>query len=355
MFKKAHFLKSVVSSNFKRLSFPFKISYALTYRCNLRCRMCNIWRKDIRDGELSIAEVEDFFRKANRFSWLGFTGGEPFLRPDLPEITDIAMERCRALDAIHFATNAQLKDDIIGIVERIRSKNRGIRTVFTVSIDGPPDLHDRIRGEQGVWKKAVGTFLQLKKMQSVKAQIGFTLSSQNIGSFEDTLTALKDVYSPLRFDDITVNIFQRSSFYYENQDMPALDPDKVKAEIVKIQKMDRDRFSVNNFLRRRYLDLYIKYLDIKKCPLECRALSSMCFLDPYGNLFPCAVHEKKLVNIRDMNGGLETLWDSNHAKSLSHECSHNLCPGCWSPCDAYSTIAGSLLRGLGGINEKADF
>lgn len=342
--KNAYFLKSVVISNFKRLSFPFKLSYAVTYRCNLRCSMCNIWKKNITDGELSIKEVEDFFRKANRFSWVGITGGEAFLRPDLPEITDIVIKYCRSLDAIHFATNAQLKDNIIGVVERIRNKNKKIKIVFTISIDGPPNLHDKIRGKEGVWKKAVETFICLRKMRSVKAQIGFTLSSQNIGRFEDAFMALKDIYSPFRFDDITVNIFQKSGFYYENQNMLDLNPNKVRDEIVKIQKMDRDRFSINNFLRRRYLKLYIKYLDIKKCPLKCQALSSTCFLDPYGNLFPCAVYNKKLMNIRDMNEDLEAVWNSNYAKSLSHECSHNICPGCWSPCDAYSAIAGFLIK-----------
>ena len=54
----------------------------------------------------------------------------------------------------------------------------------------------------------------LKKHPSVKTQIGFTLSHNNIGHFEKMFAALKSAVSGLVFDDITVNIFQRSGFLF---------------------------------------------------------------------------------------------------------------------------------------------
>lgn len=346
-FKDGHFLKSVIASNFKRLSFPFKLSCAVTYRCNLRCNMCNIWKKPKDDNELKINEIENFFKKSNKFSWVGITGGEAFLRHDLPDIVDIIIKYCRRLDAIHFATNAQLKENIFNVIDRIRSRNQKIKIVFSLSIDGPPELHDRIRGVNGAWEKAVNVFVALKKTKLAKAQINFTISADNIERFEDTFLSLKAVYHALRFDDITVNIFQKSGFYYDNQGMPGLDADRLKKEILKIQKMDKDSLSINNLLRRRYLSLYGRYLDTKKCPLKCQALSSTCFLDPYGSLFPCAVYNKKFLNIKNMEEGLSSIWNSEYARRLSYECSHDICPGCWSPCDAYSAIAGSLLKPKG--------
>jgi MoaA/NifB/PqqE/SkfB family radical SAM enzyme len=306
--------------------------------------MCNIWAKKAQGSELNVSDWDNFFRQADYFSWVGITGGEPFLRPDVGELTDIILQYSRKLKVIHFATNGTLTGKIEALVQRLRQKDKKTKLVFTISIDGPPQLHDQIRGQEGVWEKAIASFCLLKKIENVKPQFGFTISHNNLNSFSNTFWALKQVYPALRFDDLTVNIFQKSSFYYENQQSPGLPGQQLAEQIRKILAMDKDVFSLNNFLRRRYLKLYLKYLKTKKCPLKCQALSSTCFLDPIGNLFPCAVYNKKLLNIKTLNRHLSKEWCSPAARTLSYECSHQLCPSCWSPCDAYSAIGGSLIQ-----------
>lgn len=305
--------------------------------------MCNIWKKPY-IPELTVEELDDFFKKSNKFSWIGITGGEPFLREDLPQITDLILSRCDRLCAIHFATNGTLTERIISLTERIKKKNKRIKLLFTVSIDGPGALHDDIRGVKGTWEKAINIFKHLRNNMPAQVRIGFTLSPFNMDSFEDTFFSIKKVYPNLKFDDMTVNIFQKSGFYYDNQEAQDLDFQKLPSRIKKILAMDNGGFSINNFLRRTYLRLYPKHLETKKCPLKCQALSSTCFLDPYGNLYPCAVYNKALINIRKLSLPFEVLWNSREAKLLSYECANNICPACWSPCDAYSAILGSLLR-----------
>jgi radical SAM protein with 4Fe4S-binding SPASM domain len=228
----------------------------------------------------------------------------------------------------------------------VRKRHPTVKFVFNISIDGPSQLHNKIRGTDDVWAKALTSYKILKGMPFVKPQFGFTLSHGNIGQFENTFLALKDEYPPLRLDDITVNIFQRSSFYYDNQRMPALDPELLVKEIRKIIAMDKEGLSLNNLLRRKYLLFYLDYLKTKKSPLKCQAFSATCFLDPYGNLWPCAVYKRKLLNIRETDMGLKEIWKMNEAKQIAQECSSNKCPGCWSPCDANNAIAGSLLPAL---------
>lgn len=343
-----HFLKSVLISNFTRLNFPLKISFAVTYKCNLRCKMCNIWKKSLPQEEMSVKEIGDFFKNASKFYWIGITGGEPFLRPDLPEITDIILTYSKRLNAIHFATNGQLAGKIVNVVRCIRKKNKKLKIVFTVSVDGPPDLHNEIRGREGAWQNAVNTYLELKHGEGVKAQIGFTLSMHNLGKFEDTFSSLRQLDPSLRFDDINVNIFQKSNFYYENQDMNDCDTTKLANETRKILNLDNDAFSVNNFLRRNYLKLYPKYIRTKKYPVKCQALSSTCFLDPYGNLFPCLAYNRKVMNIKDAREDFGSIWNKNYTRKLRLDVQNNACPSCWSPCDAYSAIGGSLISLLLG-------
>ncbi|MDD5130155.1 MAG: radical SAM protein [Candidatus Omnitrophica bacterium] len=343
MLKELTYFNKILRSNFGRLRLPHKISYVLTYRCNLRCKMCNIWKKPP-VTELSLSQIEKFFTQSNRFSWIGITGGEPFLREDLNQIIRIAGENCKELAAIHFATNGTFTDRIIKTVENtLGAKNRKPKLLFTLSIDGTPDLHDNIRGVTGTWNNCMNTFKELKKNKSVGARIGITLSENNLGKFKEIFHSIKNAYPELKFDDINVNIFNKSSFYYNNQDMPGLDSAKVISQIDEILKMDKDTLTINNFLRRKYLKLYKKFIQLKKSPLKCQALSATCILEPQGDLYPCGTYAVKIANIKDYEYNLKRIWSSPLAKKVSVDCAKGKCPSCWSPCDAFSAIGGSLF------------
>jgi len=338
-----NYFKKIIYSNFIRLKYPHKISYILTYRCNLKCRMCNIWKKKP-TNELGLEEIKRFFKTSNKFSWVGITGGEPFLREDINEIVKIIIDNCNQLIAVHFASNGIMTDKIIEVVEDVLNYNRICRLLFTISIDGPPYLHDKIRGLDGGWARSMATFKKLRQYKFVKPRIGITLSHSNLNVFPELFASLKDAEPSLRFDDITINIFQKSSFYYGNDAMTDLDYSQTIKAIDRILDMDKDSFTINNFLRRKYLMLYKRYLQHKKCPLKCQALSATCIMDPAGEIYPCGIFEAKIANIKEYDYDLKKIWDSSIAQNLSAQCSKSICPSCWSPCDAYSAIGGSLFK-----------
>jgi len=344
MFRELKYLKKIICSNFIRLPFPHKISYVVTYKCNLSCKMCNIWKKKSEE-ELSLEEIEKFFKKSNRFSWVGLTGGEPFLREDIVEVAKVILDNCRELTALHLATNGTMTDRIGEFVEKVLEyKRKKVKLLFTLSIDGPQVLHDQIRGIEGTWHKCIATFKKLRGKKLVQARFGITLSHDNFDRFHETFTSLKEAYPFLRFDDVTINIFQKSSFYYNNTNMPELNYSDIIKAIDKILEMDKDSFSINNFLRRTYLRLYKRYAQEKKCPLRCQALSSTCLINPNGDIYPCGIYAQKAGNIKEENYDLEKVWSYAHVRNLSMRCSKSMCPSCWTPCDAYSAIVGSLCR-----------
>ena len=39
--------RRILLSNFRRSPMPFKLTFILTYRCDCRCRMCNIWQRKV--------------------------------------------------------------------------------------------------------------------------------------------------------------------------------------------------------------------------------------------------------------------------------------------------------------------
>ncbi len=342
-----HAWKSVLASTCKRLAHPFKLSFAVTYRCNLQCRMCNIWRKPATAKELEIAEIDAFLSRTRGLSWFGITGGEPFLRPDLPQIVESVNRHCGgSLLAIHFATNGQLVERIAGLLDHLARMKRHWRPVFTVSFDGPREMHDEIRGRAGAWDRAVETLRLLKGTEGVKAQVGFTLSRHNLRMFPGTCAALQDAVPGFQRDDITVSIFHRSDFYYDNTGMPDMDGKILKTAVEEIQRELGAAASPAVFLRNQYLRLSKSYATTRRSPVTCRALSSLCFLDPAGDLYPCAIFNKRLINVRKMTGTFGELWQSPEARRLAAECARGGCPSCWNPCDAYSSMLASPFKVL---------
>ena len=79
-------LAGLLGSRF--LGRPFYARFHVTYRCNYRCGMCGVHG---REGEYPELPLKDIATVAERVRWLGarhvvLTGGEPFLRRDLPQI-----------------------------------------------------------------------------------------------------------------------------------------------------------------------------------------------------------------------------------------------------------------------------
>ena len=58
---------------------------SISYRCNSKCRTCDVWRKP--NDDLTLEEWDKVFQKLGRSPvYMTFTGGEPFLRDDLDQM-----------------------------------------------------------------------------------------------------------------------------------------------------------------------------------------------------------------------------------------------------------------------------
>jgi len=338
-------LNRLLLSNIIRLPFPYKLSFGVTYKCNLRCQMCFIWKKK-GSPELSAREIDLFFKRSNDFSWVGLTGGEVFLRDDLPEIAESIIANCKNLCVLHFPTNGFLTDKILGNTHAIIGlKPR--RLFVTISIDGPPHIHDKIRGRNGSWSRAMDTFKGLMKIKKVEPYLSMTLSHSNLGMIDETISSIKKVYKG--FDPkerMNFNIFQRSSHYFENVDMEYPDVELLKSNIrraMEVLELDKGT-NIKSYLQKNYLTRCPQYLSDFRSPLPCKALSASCYLDPSGDIYPCGVYGKRIGNVKDYDFSLRELWEKKEVKRLYHDCKRGNCPGCWTPCDAYQSINANLPK-----------
>ena len=152
--------KILLTGNISFLWAPKRIGFVPTLKCNLNCKMCH--QKDIKHAgeyEMSLAEINNKLRelKNDGFHLINFVGGELFVNKKRGfEILDLA-EKHNFLFSV--ATNGFRleKEDI----EKL-SKYRGLVEV-AVSLDGPQDVHDIIRGVPNAYMWAENTIIKCKE------------------------------------------------------------------------------------------------------------------------------------------------------------------------------------------------
>ncbi len=160
--------------------FDFFIQWHLTERCNLSCRHCyqsGRWMSELSLAEIRevIAEVAEMLQEWENAYGLHFspsfniTGGEPLLRADLLDIlTEIGSHGF----AMYLLTNGTLID--FETAELIAG--RGIKGV-QVSMEGPSEIHDAIRGSGSFAASCAGVRHLLAA--GIKVNLNVTLSRAN--------------------------------------------------------------------------------------------------------------------------------------------------------------------------------
>jgi len=336
--------RNILASNFRRLDFPYKMTFAVTYKCNSKCKTCNIWKK-APGNELTLSEISQFFQNSRRFAYVDLTGGEVILRSDFIDIVDTILEQCKNLRVLHFATNGLLTNETVNSVETIMKMNPP-KLIITVSLDGDKELNDYIRGISGAWGKQVATFKALHAIPGVQVVLGMTLSRYNFDKFEASFQSVKKEYKYLTYEDFHVNIAHSSGHYYDNEDLAVneMPVDTVLEQVKKYRRVRGLRLSPVAFLEREYLKRVEPYLLTGRTPLRCHALRSSCFVDPFGNVFPCGKHDIVVGNLRDYGFDLAKIWQSELCRKVQKEIWNFNCPQCWTPCEAYQAILGNILR-----------
>jgi radical SAM protein with 4Fe4S-binding SPASM domain len=144
------------------------IAWNVTRRCNLHCAHCYTDSFDRQyEGELTTAEAKAVIDDLADFGApvILFSGGEPLLRPDLPELVERA--QARGIRSV-ISTNGTLL--IHGVAQDL--KDLGVSYVG-VSIDGPQPVHDRFRGMPGAFNEAIQG---IRNCQDVGLRVGLRVT-----------------------------------------------------------------------------------------------------------------------------------------------------------------------------------
>lgn len=294
--------------------YPTDVSIITTYRCQMRCKMCDIWenptdsKREIQAKELEILP---------KFKFVNITGGEPFVRRDLQDIVEVMFKKS---DRIVISTSGWHTDRIIKMAERF--PNIGIR----VSIEGLSQKNDDLRGREGTFDRALRVLLTLKEMGIKDIGYGCTVSNKNS---EDMLWLYK-LSRELGMEFATATF--HNSYYFHKDDNEVTNKDEVIGNFHKlIEELLKDN-SPKSWYRAFFNLGLINYIRGKPRMLPCEAGTANFFIEPYGDVFPCNGLEERywkesMGNIRDVSS-FEELWFSERAekvRGLVRTCPKN----CW--------------------------
>lgn len=161
---------------------PYQLSLDITNKCNLRCLHCYnaSGENNVMNNELTDDEVKKFVVSLIPMKLLNlcFCGGETLLRKEL--ICDCA----RMLSNSGIRT-ALVSNGILASEDVIRSLYyAGIKSI-QFSIDGcRAETHDRLRNQQGVFKKVIKA-LDIVRKYDMEVSVSFAPTSFNVEELED--------------------------------------------------------------------------------------------------------------------------------------------------------------------------
>ena len=190
---------------------PYVVSLRLTNRCNLRCRMCFLYG-ELGDGravearfsgpeDMSLADWKSAIDSiAPRKPSVGITGGEPTLHRHCFEIVRHVKDRGLYCGMVTNGTLLREKAE-----ELVAS---GLDSLW-ISLDGPEEVHDKIRGVPGTFRRAVEGALAVqeakRKAGSRRPEVGvnFTFVHDNHRYLEDVVaTAVQIGAVEIHFDHL---------------------------------------------------------------------------------------------------------------------------------------------------------
>jgi 12,18-didecarboxysiroheme deacetylase len=165
------------------------VIWNITKKCNLNCQHCYTATSTSFEHELSLKEGRKLIDDLSTFACpvIIFSGGEPLLRPDLPELAEYAVSK--GIRAV-ISTNGTL------ICKETAEKFKKIGISYIgISVDGLREVHDRFRGHQGAFDDTMDG-IRCCTNAGLKVGLRFTVCRKNAGEVTSIFKLLRDEAIP---------------------------------------------------------------------------------------------------------------------------------------------------------------
>lgn len=311
--------------------FPLIGQLELTYRCQFDCRHCYCQGSADKNKELDTSEWKDILDKIKNAGclWLGFTGGDPLVRPDFLEIYSYAKEKGFLVTIL---TNGYGLTDKI-----IKHFAQSPPYSLEITLNGiTRKTFEAITRKKGSWFRVRQNIKELKA-----GKILLYIKSNCL-----TLNAHEVVKIKKWVDKLLGRVKgQKYYFSYDYDIFPGLNRDLAPCKyrlspeaVAKIASQDRD-------LRKEYQDFlcgeFPSLVRPRKFLYNCSAWKNQFFIDPYGKLKFCQLTDKFSVDLKKVSfkKGFYEVFPRLLTKKFKSDSKCKTCSGrliCnWCPAKAY--------------------
>jgi len=297
--------------------------------------MCNIWQTE----EAEDLDAALLARLPDSLRYVNLSGGEPFMRKDLPELA-AAVVKASPKAQIIISTNALVSRTMVrDAMARIREFSPDVG--IAVSIDGMGETHDRIRGVKGAFDRAVTLLESLKEDGMANLRIAFTIVDENVKDYYDVYQLSRRLGI-----EFTSAVAQGSDHYFQGTGMsPAADAD-IREQLDKVASSELSTSSPKRWARAYFNRGLYLYATGNGRPLACKAADDFFFMSPAATIYACNVMDLPLGNLRDTS--FNEIWNSEAAVKARAEVA-GCQMGCWMVCTARSSMKRNPARVAGWI------
>jgi MoaA/NifB/PqqE/SkfB family radical SAM enzyme len=237
---------------------------------------------------------------------------------------------------VSLTTNGFSPSKIFSDVTAALGSSSNSHFAINVSMNGSKLVHDDISGTPGSFDNAKETLSRLRSIKDSRLSVGvsYTSSSYNKWEFNTYLREMEDI--GIGLENITFGMGQDSPSYYQSKRLSGTiypGEEYIKDFSEKVLEGLHVGADPLRWVSKKYLEGFLKGYQNGNSP-KCVAGQYTLMLDPYWNVYPCMFYcpSKPCGNLRNENLRISNL-DFNRCRSIVQTC-----PGCWTPCETYSTI-----------------
>ena len=184
------YLMDSVAEGYERTYVPAKpldVICEITYVCNLECPTCFRWTAKPDEHELTADQWKGVLAKLK--AWLGpfnltFTGGEPFLRPDILEIFRFAADNGIVTGVV---SNGSLIDKTLA--KKIVASGLDGLTLSLNSL--VPEIHNKTRGTNAAFNEVMTALDNLQDRAGMRLVLSCTIMKENVAGLPDVIEFAK--------------------------------------------------------------------------------------------------------------------------------------------------------------------
>jgi MoaA/NifB/PqqE/SkfB family radical SAM enzyme len=297
---------------------PASIAFNVLYACNSRCKTCNVYERKV--TPLSVDEFDRVFRSlGTAITWTTLTGGEPFLRKDMPEIALGLAKRCRPT-FVTIATNGSLPDATVIGVERIAAGAPGTHWVVNLALDDLGERHDEIRQHPDSWDLAMETFDGLRRLGLENLTVGIhtCISRFNAARFPEIQRLLLELQPDSYIAEMAE---ERGELLNAELDFEPSPEEYRRASHAISERMRRElpptrAARIVRALRLRYYELVAEFPMHPEQAVPCTAGWMFAHVGADGEVWTCSTRAEPIGQLRETDYDFRKVWHSQRAQEL---------------------------------------